>query len=85
MAQAAIDRILRKPEVLAATGYGATKLWMLTRDGLFPRPIHLGPQMRGWFESEVIQMNLCRGRAAGDDEIRALVQQLEAKRKAKAA
>jgi predicted DNA-binding transcriptional regulator AlpA len=51
-----LRRILRRPEVLAACGYGPTQLDELIQQGKFPAPISLSPggRARGWFEDEII-------------------------------
>jgi len=46
-------RILRRPEVLARTGYSNPTLHRRIRDGLFPRPRKLGLRAVGWLEEEV--------------------------------
>jgi prophage regulatory protein len=51
-----LRRILRKREVLAASGYRQTQLDELIDQGKFPAPIHLseGGRALGWFEDEII-------------------------------
>jgi prophage regulatory protein len=50
-----LQRILRKRDVLAASGYKPTQLDELIKQGKFPAPIHLseGGRAVGWFEDEV--------------------------------
>lgn len=45
--------ILRRPEVVAATGLSYTSLFRLMREGRFPRPIRLSAKAAGWVRSEV--------------------------------
>jgi prophage regulatory protein len=78
------DRILRLPEVKALCGLGRSTIYLRVNERLFPRPILLGPRMVGWRESEVAAINAARVRGSGDEEIRALVVQLEAARKSAA-
>jgi len=51
-----LRRILRKREVLAASGYKPTQLDELINQGKFPAPVHLseGSRAVGWFEDEII-------------------------------
>jgi prophage regulatory protein len=46
-------RILRLPEVQAKTGLKHTSIYDRIAKGTFPRPIPLGPQAKGFVESEV--------------------------------
>jgi prophage regulatory protein len=57
-----LQRILREPEVLRATGYKRTQLQELIDRGVFPRPIALSPggRARGWIESEVAEYQAAR-------------------------
>jgi prophage regulatory protein len=47
--------VLRKPAVLAATGWSNSTLYEKITKGLFPKPIRLDPEGRTviWFEDEV--------------------------------
>jgi prophage regulatory protein len=80
-----IDRILRLPAVQLARGESRSTIYNRLRDRLMPRPIRLGPRMVGWPESEIAALNAARIRGANDEEIRALVLDLEALRKKDAA
>jgi prophage regulatory protein len=46
-------RVLRLPAVKAKTGYPTSTIYGMMSRGEFPRPIHLGPNTRGWVESEI--------------------------------
>ena len=46
-------RILRLREVKARTGRCTSAIYADMRAGTFPRPIPLGPQSRGWLETEI--------------------------------
>jgi prophage regulatory protein len=46
-------RVLRLPAVKAKTGYPTSTIYEMMSRGEFPRPIHLGPNTRGWVESEI--------------------------------
>lgn len=47
--------VLRKPAVLAATGWSNSTLYEKIAKGLFPKPVRLDPEGRTviWFEDEV--------------------------------
>lgn len=47
--------VLRKPAVLAATGWSNSTLYAKIAEGKFPKPTKLDPQGRAvvWFEDEV--------------------------------
>jgi prophage regulatory protein len=79
-----LDRILRRPEVSAATGLARSTLYLRISQKLFPRPIRLGPRMSGWLTSEVSVITSAYVRGAGDEEIRSLVARLETARKSAA-
>jgi prophage regulatory protein len=44
--------------------------------GLFPKPIKLGPRMVGWLAREVTAVNQARIAGKSDEEIRALLARL---------
>jgi prophage regulatory protein len=46
-------RIIRTKEVLAKVPWSRTTLWRRVRDGSFPPPIRLGPNLNGWLEQAV--------------------------------
>jgi prophage regulatory protein len=49
--------VLRKPAVLAATGWSNSTLYEKIAKGLFPKPLRFDPDGRTvvWFEDEVAQ------------------------------
>jgi prophage regulatory protein len=49
--------VLRKPAVLAATGWSNSTLYEKINKGLFPKPVKLDPDGRTvvWFEDEVAE------------------------------
>lgn len=73
-------QLLRAPRVLTARGVGRSTHYKDVADGLFTRPVAIGPRAKAWPDFEVDA--LVRARIAGksDDEIRRLVKSLEAKR-----
>jgi prophage regulatory protein len=57
-----LRRILRRKQVLEASGYRPTQLDELIKEGKFPAPIHLseGSRAVGWFEDEVAEHQAAR-------------------------
>ena len=78
MAQA----ILRLPTVRAETGLARSTIYLRIEQGLWPKPVSLGPRAVGWPSSEVAAINAARIAGKTESEIRALVSKLEAARKA---
>lgn len=75
-------QFIRLPGVLSATGNGRTKQYQDIRDGLFTKPVAIGTRARAWPVYEVEAINAARVAGKTDDEVRELVAQLEAARKA---
>ena len=51
-----MDRILRTPEVVRATGLSKTTIWRRVRSGDFPAPVKLGSlatRSIGWWQSVI--------------------------------
>jgi prophage regulatory protein len=50
-----VRKVLRKPDVLAATGWSNSTLYAKIQAGKFPKPTRLDPEGRTviWFEDEV--------------------------------
>ncbi len=76
-----IPRILRLPEVRISTGYSRSTIYLRISQGLWPRPVSLGPRSVGWPASEIAAVNLARIAGQSDAEIRELVGHLEAGRR----
>ena len=74
--------IVRRRQVEAATGYSRSTIYLRISQGLWPKPVGLGARAVGWPESEVAAINAARIAGQSDDDIRALVTQLEAARTA---
>jgi prophage regulatory protein len=57
-----LRKILRKPAVMEATGYGETQIDELVKQDIFPAPIPLSPNGRavGWLEDEVAAYQAAR-------------------------
>ncbi len=72
--------ILRRRQVQAESGYSRSTIYLRISQGLWPKPVSLGPRAVGWPAGEVAALNAARiaGRTEGD--IRALVARLQAAR-----
>jgi prophage regulatory protein len=75
-----IRSIWRLPTVQAETGYARSTLYLRISEGLWTRPVRLGGRAVGWPAQEVAALNAARIAGKSDDEIRALVAELEAAR-----
>ncbi len=75
-----MDALLRTPEVLTWYPKGKSAFYVDVRDGLFPAPVRLGLRSVAWPASEVEAIVQARVRGASDVEVRALVEELHAKR-----
>lgn len=76
-----VNKILRLPEVKAESGSSRSTIYLRIQQGLWPKPVKLGPRSIGWPSSEVAAINAARIAGMPDDEIRALVVRLEFARK----
>jgi len=72
-----VDEIMRRPRVLRANGQSRSTLYVRMAEGLWTKPIKIGPRAVGWPASEVAAINAARIAGRSDDEIRALVIRLE--------
>jgi len=73
--------ILRKPEVKSETGWRSdASVSNAVRGGLLTKPIQLGPRSVGWPDYEVKAINAARIAGKTEDDIRALVTRLHARR-----
>ena len=45
--------ILRRKQVQARTGLSRSTIYLYIKEGLFPKPVALGPRAVGWIESDV--------------------------------
>jgi prophage regulatory protein len=71
-----------KRTVQTPIGLSRSTLYLRIADGVFTRPVSLGGRAVGWPAHEVAALNAARIAGKPDSEIRALVTQLEAVRKA---
>ena len=77
-----VEPIFRRPRVEDTSGYSRSTLYLRISQGLWTRPGSLGPRAVGWPAGEVAAINAARIAGKSDDNIRALVTQLEAARTA---
>lgn len=73
--------ILRRRQVEAESGYSRSTLYLRISQGLWPKPVSLGPRAVGWPAGEVSAVNAARIAGKPDCEIRRLVAQLELERR----
>jgi prophage regulatory protein len=45
--------ILRRKQAETRTGLARSTIYQYIKDGVFPKPVQLGPRAVGWIESEV--------------------------------
>lgn len=76
-----VDKILRLPAVKAECGASRSTIYLRIQQGLWPKPVKLGPRSIGWPLSEITAINAARIAGLSDDEIRAVVVKLELARK----
>jgi prophage regulatory protein len=69
--------IQRVPVVLSRTGDGRSTLYSRIADGLWPKPVKIGPRSVGWPTEEVSALINARIAALSEPEIRDLVRRLE--------
>lgn len=77
--------ILRRKQVEAETGYSRSTLYLRIAQGLWPKPVRLGPRAVGWPAGEVAGLNAARIAGKSDADIRVLVSKLETARQSVAA
>ena len=76
-----VRTLLRLPAVKAESGASRSTIYLRIQQGLWPKPVKLGPRSVAWPASEVAALNAARIAGMADAEIRALVTKLEATRK----
>lgn len=76
-----IQRVLRLPDVKRASGMSRSTIYLRVSEGLYPRPLQLGPRMVGWLETEVAAVTAARVRGESEEDIRDLVTRLESSRR----
>lgn len=73
--------LLRLPKVLQKCAKSRAGFYVLVSEGLWPKPVSIGRRCVAWPENEVDAMNAARIAGWNDEQIRVLVQQLEASRR----
>ena len=73
--------ILRMPAVKLESGLSRSTIYLRVSQGLWTKPVSLGARAVGWPLDEVEKLISVRIAGNTDDEIRALVKELEAARK----
>lgn len=73
--------IQRLRAVLHERGRSRSSHYLDIQQGLFTRPVQIGPRAVGWPSNEVAALNAARIAGKSDIEIRELVAKLEAARK----
>ena len=76
-----VQTLLRLPSVKSETGASRSTIYLRIQQGLWPKPVKLGPRSVAWPASEVAALNAARIAGMADTEIRALVAKLETARK----
>lgn len=72
--------ILRRPQVDRKRGTSKSTTYLDIQRGTWPPPIPLGARARGWLLHEADAVLRARAAGATDDELRALVKRLVARR-----
>ncbi len=73
--------ILRIPAVKSESGLSRSTIYLRISQRLWTKPVSLGARAVGWPSDEVEALNAARIAEKTDDEIRNLVESLEAARK----
>lgn len=76
-----VQTLLRLPTVKAETGASRSTIYLRIQQGLWTKPVKLGPRSVAWPASEIAALNAARIAGMADAEIRGLVAKLEAARK----
>lgn len=76
-----VTPILRVPIVVSLRGTSRSTLYADIQKGLYTHPVSIGARAVGWPEHEVAALNAARIAGKTDNEIRELVEKLEAARK----
>ena len=72
--------IFRRNRVESESGYSRSTIYLRITQGLWTRPVSLGPRAVGWPAYEVAALNAARIAGSSDDEIRQLVARLHTAR-----
>ena len=72
-----INPLYRRPIVEQVTGYSRSNLYRKIKAGLFVKPIPIGGERVAWAANEIAAINKARIAGKSDEEIKALVIELE--------
>ena len=75
-----INPLYRRPIVEQATGYTRSTIYRKIKAGLFTKPVQIGGDRVAWPANEIEAINRARIAGKSDDDIKALVAELEAAR-----
>ena len=75
------NTILRIPAVKHESGLSRSTIYLRIAQGLWTKPVNLGPRAVGWPANEVAAINAARIAGKNDEAVRILVAKLEAARK----
>lgn len=75
-----MTRLIRLSEVLTRNGQSRSAFYNGISRGIEPRAIKIGPRAAAWYEDEVNAVVQARIAGLSDNELRALVKRLHAKR-----
>lgn len=76
-----LHTILRIPAAKTQSGYSRSTIYLRISQGLWTKPVSLGPRAVGWPANEIESLNAARISGKSDTEIRELVLALHTKRK----
>lgn len=75
-----LQTLLRLPAVKAQSGYSRSTIYLRMSQGLWTKPVSLGARAVAWPSGDVVALNAARIAGKSDDDIRKLVQRLQAAR-----
>jgi prophage regulatory protein len=73
--------ILGRTQVESASGYSRSTIYLRIAQGLWPKPVSIGPRAVGWPATEIKALNAARIAGKAEHEIRDLVMRLETARR----
>ena len=62
------ESFIRLPKVKQLTGFGRSQIYLLIKQGKFPKQIHIGPKSVAWLDSEVSEWMEERIRLSRNDD-----------------
>ena len=76
-----LHTILRLPATKSQSGYSRSTIYLRITQGMWTKPVSLGPRAVGWPSNEIEALNAARISGKTDAQIRELVQYLHTRRK----